>query len=178
MAPQQTCQERNPQKVTDQETRALIREAKKRPKITLKELQSSTVGIGESVHRTTLSLTLHRAVLYVRVARKKPLLKEKNKRTHVGDSPNIWKKVLWSDETKIWLFGHQGKRYIWRNPNTSHHPENTIPTMKHGGGSIMLWGCFSSAGSGKLVRIEGIMDGAKYFQRFETGTEVHLPSEH
>jgi hypothetical protein len=51
----------------------------------------------------------------------------------------------------------------------------------------MLWGCFSSAGTGKLDRIEGMMDGAKYreilegnlfsvFQRFETGTEVHLPA--
>ena len=26
----------------------------------------------------------------------------------------------------------------------------------------MLWGCFSSAGTDKLVRIEGTMDGAKY----------------
>ena len=26
----------------------------------------------------------------------------------------------------------------------------------------MLWGCFSSAGPGTLVRIEGMMDGAKY----------------
>jgi hypothetical protein len=68
--------------------------------------------------------------------------------------------------------------------NTSHHPENIIPTIKHGGGSIMLLGCFSSVGT--LVRIEGIMDGAKYrerlegnlfvFQRFETGAEVHLPA--
>ena len=98
---------------------------------------------------------------------------------HVGDTPNIWKKVLWSDETKIELFGHQGKRYFWHKPNT-------IPTVKHGGGSIMLWGCISSAGTGKLVRIEGMMGGAKYreilegnrfvFQRFETGTEVHLPA--
>ena len=86
---------------------------------------------------------------------------------HVGDSPNIWKKVLWSDESKTEIFGHQGKRYIWCKPNTSHHPENTIPTVKHGGGNIMLWGCFSSAGTGKLVRIEGMMDGAKYREILE-----------
>ena len=86
---------------------------------------------------------------------------------NVGDTPNIWKKVPWSDETKIELFGHQGKRYVWRKPNTSHHLENTIPPVKHGGGSIMLLGGFSSAGTGKLVRIEGIMDGAKYKEILE-----------
>ena len=31
----------------------------------------------------------------------------------------------------------------------------------------MLWGCLSSAGTGKLVRIEGMMDGAKYWEILE-----------
>ena len=82
------------------------------------------------------------------------------------DSPKIRKKVLWSDETKIELFGHQGKRYVWRKPNTSHHPENIIPTVKHGS-SIMLYGCFSSAGTMKLVRIEEMRDRAKYREILE-----------
>ena len=58
-------------KLMDQARRALIREATKRPKITLKELQSSVADIGLSVHRNTLSRTLHRAGLYGRVSRKK-----------------------------------------------------------------------------------------------------------
>ena len=74
----------------------------------------------------------------------------------------MWQNVLWSDETKMELFGLNAKRYVWGKPNTAHHLKNTIPTVKHGGGSIMLWECFSSAGIAALVRIEGKMDEAKY----------------
>ena len=74
----------------------------------------------------------------------------------------MWRNVLWSDETKIELFGLNSKHYVWHKPNTAHHPVNTIATVKHGGGRIMLSGCFPSAGTGKIVMIEGTMDGAKY----------------
>ena len=74
----------------------------------------------------------------------------------------MWQRVLWSDETKMELFGLNAKRYIWCKPNTAHHPKNTIHTVKHGGESFMLWGCFSSAGTGTLVRMEGKMDRTKY----------------
>ncbi len=39
-------------------------------------------------------------------------------------------------------------------------PRNTNPTVKHGGGNIILWGCFSAKGTGQLHRIKGTMDGA------------------
>lgn len=45
-------------------------------------------------------------------------------------------------------------------------PENTIltslPTVRHGVGSIMLRECFSSAETGNLVRLEEMTDEAIY----------------
>ena len=49
-----------------------------------------------------------------------------------------------------------------RKPGTAHPLPKIIPTVKYGGGSIMLWSCFSAAGTGGLVRIEGKLNEAKY----------------
>ncbi len=69
---------------------------------------------------------------------------------------------MWSDETKIELFGINSIRRVWRKKKDEYNPRNTIPTVKHGGGNIMLWVCFSAKGTGRLHRIEGRMDGAMY----------------
>ncbi len=75
-----------------------------------------------------------------------------------NDSEENWVKVSWSDETKIQLFGINSTRRVWRKRNAAYDPKNTIPTVKHGGGNIMLWGCFSAEGTGQLCRIKGMMD--------------------
>uniref|UniRef100_A0AAQ4NQU8 Transposase Tc1-like domain-containing protein n=1 Tax=Gasterosteus aculeatus aculeatus TaxID=481459 RepID=A0AAQ4NQU8_GASAC len=124
---------------------------------------------GEPSRRTTISAALHKSGLFGRVARRKPLLSKKHMtarlefaKKHLKDSQTMRNKILWSDETKIELFGLNAKRHVWRKPGTAHHLTNTIPTVKHGGGSIMLWGCFSAGGTGRLVRIEGKMNAAMY----------------
>src|SRR4029434_303146 len=75
---------------------------------------------------------------------------------------------MWSDEVKIKLFGINSTCRVWRGMNAGY---DTIPTVKHGGGNIMLWGCFSAKGTGRLHRIKGTMDGAMY-----RGVLVFIPT--
>ena len=51
---------------------------------------------------------------------------------------------MWSDETKIELFGKNSMHRVWRKKNAELHRKNTISTVKHGGGNIMLWGSLSA----------------------------------
>ncbi len=37
-----------------------------------------------------------------------------------------------------------------------------LPTVKHGGGSVMVWGCMSAAGTGELQFIEGTINANMY----------------
>ncbi|KAG2459227.1 TCB1 transposase, partial [Polypterus senegalus] len=158
-----------PSKLSDQGRRALVREVTKNPIVTLSELQRSSVERGEPSRRTTISAAIHQSGLYGSVARRKPLLSKRHMaaclefaKRHLKDSQTIRNKIIWSDETNIQLFGVNARRHVLRKPGTAHHQANTIPTVKHGGGSIMLWGCFSAAGTGRLVRIKGKMTAAIY----------------
>ena len=105
---------------------------------------------GAKVSISTVKRVLYRHNLKDRSARKKPLLQNHHKKARLrfatahGDKDrSFWSNVFWSDETKIELFGHNDHCYVCK-------PKNTIPTVKHGVGSIMLWGCFAARGIGAL----------------------------
>ena len=51
---------------------------------------------------------------------------------------------------------------MWRKINIVYYFEYIIFIVIYGGGSIMFWGCFFLVGIGKLVRVDGKMDGVKY----------------
>ena len=58
-------------------TKTLPKQSGEHPMVTLTELQSSSVDMGEPSRRTTISAALHQSSLYGRVARQMPLLSKR-----------------------------------------------------------------------------------------------------
>uniref|UniRef100_A0AAY5KS66 Transposase Tc1-like domain-containing protein n=1 Tax=Esox lucius TaxID=8010 RepID=A0AAY5KS66_ESOLU len=148
----------------------IMRMVRNQLRTTREDLFNDLKAAGTIVTKKTIGNTLRREGLKSCSARKFPLLKKahvqahlKFSNEHLNDSEENWVKVLWS-ETKIKLFGINSTRCVWRRRNAAYDPKNIIPTVKHGGGNIMLWGCFSAKGTGQLHRIKGMMDGAMYHQ--------------
>ncbi len=75
---------------------------------------------------------------------------------------DYWNHVLWSDETKINLFRSDGVKRVWQQPGEEYKDKCVLPTVKHGGGSVMVWGCMSAAGTVELQFIKGSMNANMY----------------
>ena len=143
----------------------MMRKVRDQPSTTQEELVNDLKAVGTTVTKRTIRNTLHREGFKSCCAHKVPLLKKahvqarlKLAKEHLDDPEEAWEKVMWSDETKIELFGINSTRRVWKKRNA----ENTIPTVKHGGGNLLLWGCFSAKGTGQLHRIKGRMNGAMF----------------
>ena len=74
---------------------------------------------------------------------------------------------------------------VWRTPREEFDPKCTVPTVKHFGGPVMIWGCFTRRGVGKLCVLDRIMDRFYYpdiseqtifpsIDHFKFGQQCHL----
>ncbi len=62
------------------------------------------------------------------------------------------------------------KHHVWRKAGTAHHMQITIPKVKCAGSSLMLWGCFSEAGTEGLIRVEEKLNTQKYLDGINENT--------
>ena len=102
---------------------------------------------------------------------KKPALSKKNikarlkfAREHKNWSLKQWYRVLWTDESKFELLSSKRRIYVRRHPGERYHRQCIVPTMKHGGGSVMVWGSISAFGVGPLHHVKGILVKEGYKQ--------------
>jgi transposase len=123
----------------------------------------------DKVSYTTVCNVLKRVGLRARNKIKKPLLSKKHRkqrmnfvRKYENLTEEDWERVIFSDESKINRLGSDGKRWTWKKRGEPMKPHHLAEFTKHGGGSLMVWGCITSKGVGYLCRIDGGMDADLY----------------
>lgn len=132
------------------------------------------------ISQTTINDRLNKAGLTGQVAMRKPLLRPQNKikrlawaKKHQNWSISQWKRMLWSDESKFEVFGGHRRVFVRRPTGERALGECIVPTVKHGNGSVMIWGCFENNRVGDIVKIEGILRKEGYKRILEDNV---LPS--
>lgn len=164
-------------KTSSVDDRRIVRYSKEDPSASSKKIQKD---LNLSVSDVTIRRRLMENNLFARSPRKVPLLSKKQvtarlkfAQDHLTWPAEKWRNILWTDESKIVLFGGTGSReYVRRPPNTEYAPKYTRKTVKHGGSKVMIWGSFSYSGVGPIHLIEGIMDQHVYVKILR---EVMLP---
>ncbi len=114
---------------------------------------------GQLVSAQTICHILQQVCLHGRCPRRKPLLKLAHKKAckqqdNLAKSMNYWNHALWSDESKVNLFDSDDVQHVWWRASEEYQENCALPTAKHGGGSIIVWGCMTTAGTGELRFIE------------------------
>jgi transposase len=133
--------------------------------------KSLTNIINKPLSPSTVRLHLKKAGMKAVVKTKRPLLSAKHRKArldfayaHKDWTLDDWKRVIWSDETKINRLGSDGRKWVWKKSGERLSDRLVEGTVKFGGGSVMIWGCMTWEGVGYATKIDGRMDGDLYLQ--------------
>lgn len=159
-----------PPKLTDHVSRIIRRMSIANPRLTAADIKRDlNENHSFDISLTTVKQCLRNANLFGRRPSKKPFIFARNRKARLEFAQKYknwtsqeWARVLWSDESKFNMFSSDGIRYIRRPPNKRDDPKYQVPTVKHGGGHVMVWGCFSRSEVGPLVEVKDIMDRFRY----------------
>ena len=117
---------------------------------------------GESISARTVHRALKKVGMKAVVKRKRPLLTKRHRRerldfaiAHKDWTVEDWKRVVWSDETKINHLGSDGRKWVWKKAGEGLSDRVVDGTVKFGGGSLMFWGCMLWEGAGYGTKIDG-----------------------
>lgn len=166
-----------PRKTSAHEDQMIIREIKKDPFVSSQNIANK---LDLNITARTVRDRALKAGMRSRKVAKKPFISPKNRKariefakTHLHWSVEEWRKILFSDESKFNLKGSDSKKISVRRPvNKRLDPRYCKGTVKHGGGNVMVWGCFSLNGVGPRYEISETMDRYLYKNILET---VMLP---
>ena len=75
-------------------------------------------------------------------------------------SRNFWDLT----KAKLICFGHSDVTHVWREDEAAYSERNTIPTMKHGAGNIMVWERSAYSETEELRIIENTLKSTKYIK--------------
>jgi len=152
-----------PAKLSTRSKQAIIREINSgRIDNAVEAAQFINPTLPTPVHPETIRKALKEAGYIAVVKKKVPLLKKVHRekrlefaRYHQNWTVEDFKRVLWTDETKINRIGSDGKVYVWKLRGEPVSDRTSTPTVKHGGGNnLMVWGCMGWNGVGKLIEVQ------------------------
>lgn len=141
-------------------------------RITCSEIQRRLLDKYElQISKSTIRRRIHKIGLAARTPTKIPYVSAVNRRKrlafyeeHAFKYIDFWKRNLWSDETKIELKYHHGRMHVWRKTGEHLTYECANPTFKCQTRGIMIWGCMTATGVGKIYMLEGTINSRMYLE--------------
>jgi len=138
--------------------RDIIRKIEENPRLSAPVINvEMKVKYGLQVSTATIRNRIREVGLKRRAMKKKPFLSKRHialrlnwAKKHEKWTLEDWKRVIWSDETKINLFGSDGVSKVWRRSDDGDKAKYCRLTIKHGGGNRMVWACMSWKGVGNF----------------------------